>query len=266
MTDPQRILFAGDTHGNLEHCEWVAEYALSVKADAIVQVGDLGAWEHRATGRQFLDDLAALARHRYMPWIFVDGNHDNVAFLRHYRVDPDGFAIVRAGIRYAPRGHRWNWSGTRFIALGGAYSIDKAWRLKREAILGRTYGRNMAGELWFPEEQMTDADMTAILSKATETVDIIVSHDKPRAASPAPDWRDIPECLPNQDRLQRAVTALEPRLLVHGHLHRRYTDTIRCSGEQWTWVEGLGADVPEHGIPWRADDSVLLVTLPLDES
>src|SRR4051812_6589522 len=97
----------------------------------------------------------------------------------------------------------------RFVALGGAYSVDKQWRVNEER------KRRAPGTLWFPEEEMTDTEFYRHLA-GPSPVDVLLAHDKPRAANP--DWnrKDLPECWPNQDRIQAAAVTLKSKLLVHG--------------------------------------------------
>lgn len=141
----------------------------------------------------------------------------------------------------------------RFAAFGGAYSVDKAWRVEAEQKRGKP------GTLWFPEEEMTDAEFYRHLADPT-SVDVLLSHDKPRDSRP--DWnrKDLPGCLPNQDRIQTAAMVLTPRLLVHGHLHYRYTDRIRV-GEDWCRVEGLAADPDAMGRDYVKGESWMVLNL-----
>lgn len=252
-----KILFAGDTHGNINHIRYLLDHASNNDCAAIFQLGDFGYWEHTNDGVQFLDQVSKLAHERLIPIYFLDGNHDKTSLLlnKYQEQDSQGFTKIRSFVYYAPRGHRWTWGNTRFIALGGAYSVDKPDRLRMEeakqraVILKNSYrppsaqkSTDTSGTLWFPEEEMTDADMDQILSN-TYPVDVILAHDKPRASSPQWNRKDFPECLPNQDRLQKAVTTLKPKLFLHGHLHYRYKDVIRCGDDdQWTMVIGLDAD------------------------
>jgi predicted phosphodiesterase len=276
-----RIVLCGDTHGNLGHCRTLLREAKTQHADAIVILGDWGYWEHQPSGVAFLDDLDELAAHHDLLVYAIDGNHDKTRLLLdtygHQR-DAEGFVIVRDRIRYAERGHRWTWAGTRFIALGGAYSVDKQLRLDAESKTrakiakanqyrrpGAKKSTDTSGTLWFPEEEMTDEDLARILALDSTPVDVLLCHDKPRAAHP--DWnrKDLPECWPNQDRIQLAALALRPQLIAHGHLHWRYTDHIRVDADQWATVEGLGADptAREFGRDYKAGDSWLLLELPV---
>ncbi len=239
-------------------------------------VGDFGAWEHMPSGRRYFDVVNKAARRAGVTVYFLDGNHDKSSLLHEMydgKPDDEGFLMCRKHVRYAPRGHRWSWDGTTFAAFGGARSTDKGWRLAREARKQeqaekrRGYGSRRrpatSGMLWFPEEEMTDNELTDLLEANSSPVEVLLTHDKPRATEPKFNRKNKPECFPNQDRIQRLVWALRPTLLVHGHLHYRYTDIIACGGDRWTRVEGLAAD-PEasHHPSYIVDQSWMLLPLP----
>lgn len=267
---------AGDLHGNTSHALALLRVAVRQQCDRVFVLGDFGAWEHTAEGRHYFDVVDRSARKNRVRVYFLDGNHDKTSLLHQlYGAEPDneGFLVCRKNIRYAPRGLRWIWEGTRFAAFGGAYSVDKAWRLAKEAQREqkaerrRQFGSSRhpatAETLWFPEEEMTDAECDALLAADDTPVDVLLTHDKPRDSDPAWNRKNLPECVPNQDRIQRVVNTLRPRLMLHGHLHYRYTDAIDCGGGQRTRVEGLGAD-PEasHPSDYRSSSSWLVLNLP----
>jgi hypothetical protein len=109
---------------------------------------------------------------------------------------------------------------------------------------------------------MTDDECDALLADDSP-VDVLLTHDKPRGSDP--DWnrKNLPECLPNQDRIQRVVRTLRPDLLLHGHLHYRYTDSVDRGDGATTRVEGLGADPEGSALPdYRSADSWLVLPLP----
>lgn len=223
-----KILFAGDTHGNLGHANYLVRMAKKEGCDRVFVLGDFGMWEHQKAGVYFLDMLDEYCNTNNITMYFLDGNHDKTSLaVEMYSEDRDdeNFMIVRPHIRYAWRGHRWTWDDVTFISLGGAYSVDKAYRLDLEARYPGKYGPE---SLWFPEEEMTDVDMAAILEDATK-VDVMLAHDKPRCSDPRWNRKDIPDCWPNQDRLQRAVETLNPRFFLHGHLHFSYIETVQHS-------------------------------------
>jgi predicted phosphodiesterase len=238
-----KILLAGDTHGNTGHMKYLISTAKQKGCDRIFQLGDFGYWEHESSGVLYLDGVQKAAERARVTVYFLDGNHDKTSLLleKYTDTDEEGFILVRPRVRYARRGHVWEWAGKRFIAFGGAYSVDKQYRLDIEEAR-----RKPAGTLWFPEEEMTDKDMRDYLLAAPQTVDFIFAHDKPLMSNPGWNRKDIKECHPNQVRLQEAVDMLKPHLFAHGHLHYRYDDAIDTPHGK-TQVLGLDAD------PWTAE-------------
>lgn len=270
------VLITGDLHGNTKHALTLVQVAARNDCARMFVVGDFGAWEHVHSGRRYFDVVNKAAKRAGVTVYFLDGNHDKSSLLHELyddQRDDEGFLVCRKHLRYAPRGHRWTWDGTTFAAFGGARSTDKGWRLAREArkeeqaAKRRGYGSARtpvtAGTLWFPEEEMTDDELDALLSADAAPVDILLTHDKPRATRPKFNRKNKPECFPNQDRIQRVVETLHPALHLHGHLHYRYTDTIPSGGDHWTRVEGLAADPDASPHPaYTAEHSWLVVPLP----
>lgn len=259
-----RVLFAGDTHGNMSHLRYLVKVAEENHVQRIFVLGDFGYWEHMREGVEFLDKLSVLATERGTRVYFLDGNHDNLDLLiNRYSgaeyMDLEGFVWIRPNVIYAPRGHRWTWDGVRFIALGGAYSVDKEYRLALER-----KGKRKAGTLWFPGEEMTDRDMLQILDDTT-SVDVILAHDKPYSTEVDFNTKTVVESLHNQHRLQAAMETLRPLMFLHGHLHTRYTQQVRMNSlldmAECT-VEGLAADPEASWRPrYKAKDSWIIVDL-----
>ncbi len=260
-------MLLGDTHGNTKFItQQILPEAKKAGVQWIYQVGDFGYWEHTLEGSVFLDEVNAALVQNGLNLLFIQGNHDKVSLIDKTYPEIDGFHVVRSALWYAKNGTQWEYEGKSFLALGGAYSIDKSSRLKAErdkakkifdsyAKDGRYEGfadwnkwnhanQEAKGSYWFPEEEMTDAELDAILKNVTAKVDVILAHDKPYSSNPIIKLFPINECIPNQQRLQTAVNHFKPKLFVHGHLHARYTDRIRCGAGNYTRVEGLGADVP----------------------
>lgn len=543
--DPSTILVSGDLHGDPQHTLYAFQTAFQAGADAIVQVGDFGYWEHMNGGDAFLDLCSHLATENDLPLYWVDGNHENHTWLRRiygpggarHKPTPEGFWEIRPGVYYVPRGTRWVWNDVHLMGLGGAYCVapetkvlttDLIWveagslvpddkliafdedlnlprgknmtlqeskvestgrnvlpcyriktdrgetvvsaehlmvwkpsatdrrarrwkaaaeispgtavqwmttpwdvetsrdagyiagifdgegwidhtrisfaqnpglvmekmlalleqrgftiskaRQARDAycervdicggkweslrLLGSTRperlldkarvlwdGKEIIGkgketvpgkawatvleveylgprevvtlktstrtfiadgfaahnsvdkfhrlreenkrrrshyeangyrakvgaptvpydpekfQSWWPEEELTDEDMTRALADTTP-IDVLFTHDKPRASNPRWNRKDLPECWPNQDKIQTVVNTLKPKLLVHGHLHYRYTDEVRCGDDgRTTRVEGLSCNVDARMDP-RDDDpttSWLLLQLKAPE-
>lgn len=288
-----QVLLAGDTHGNTGHVRLLLDIAARTGIDRVFQLGDFGYWEHEPGGVRFLDDIHRYARSVGVTMYFLDGNHDNTALLlARYgdQADTEGFLAVRGRIRYAPRGHVWTWHGTTFLAFGGALSLDKDWRLEEEARRRKKAARkegfraaagrpaadvpDFAGTLWFPGEEATDAEAAAILAATRaalpDGVDVLLTHDKPRATRPDVNRKDDERCHPNQDRIQRLVDALRPDVVAHGHLHYRYTEELPGDTDTDTdpvTVFGLAADpAVSWDIPgYELSDSWLVLDVEPDD-
>lgn len=274
-----RLFIAGDVHGNTRWvCEYLIPTAVQLGADVIVQCGDFGYWEHEQAGVDYLDEVDLAAQKAEVQLRWLHGNHDKWSLIAdRYHRSPDGLYRIRPSIEYAPNGHIWTWVGYRMRVFGGAYSVDKQYRLDIEAkrrvrVMTKNAWRRGAGHpevavpdtaatMWFPEEQMTDQDMQQLLDVDSSRLDIVFSHDKPRRSEPGLVLKDLPECMPNQDRLQRALDVHQPGLWFHGHLHHRYSHTVWQDNGRATHVVGLAADDWARGRFWKPADAWCLVDL-----
>lgn len=226
------ILAVGDTHGDVLTVRNALFEAAAGGDSWLFQVGDFGYWEHTRRGIQFLDDVEVFAARYGVPVVFIDGNHENHPMLwdryRDSDKTPEGFWTIRPHLFYAPRGHRWTWGDKSFLALGGAYSIDRDWRK-----LGDSY--------WLTEEITPEE---ADLACEGGQVDVMFTHDAPMSVSPygsAPRMM-FPETEANRRKIERVVETVRPSLLVHGHWHHRYSDTFTHRDGFETKIEGLSAD------------------------
>ena len=277
MTDPTSLLVCGDTHGDPNHLIYLYQMALNENVDAIFQVGDFGYWEHHPDGWSWLDMNSDLAVQNDMPLYWIDGNHENHTMLRRlygpggekHKPTPEGFWEIRPGVYYVPRGCRWVWNGKHLMGLGGAYSVDKESRLEdewageKEVERYRHNAWHLTGKLkfiaeamdrgehwlWWPEEELTEEEVDLAIAQDSTPLDILFTHDKPRASNPRWNRKDWLPCYPNQDKIMEVVKALTPKLLVHGHLHFPYQDEIRATGDAFTKVVAL------HCNPDRAVDA-----------
>ncbi|MGC4154467.1 MAG: metallophosphoesterase [Propionicimonas sp.] len=245
MTAPQRILLAGDLHGSIRAAEQVIDYAAASRAGLILQLGDFGFWPRYPSGLKFLRRVEGrCAKHDLTLW-FVDGNHEDFDRLLPLPVDPaTGLRPVSEHVFHVPRGHRWKWAGTRWLAVGGGVSLDSQ---------RRTLGRD-----WFAEEEVTDAQVETIT--AGGPADVVVAHDVPwgsqlldqKFGMSLPGWRrasrvgfpaDRLEASDvHQKRLRRIAEGVEAQRWYAGHLHTPYTDTIELYGGGELALNGLGTD------------------------
>ena len=220
-----RVLAAGDWHGNRDWAAQCFEVAAERECQAVLQLGDFGLWPGREDA--WLDHVDYLAGQAGVDLVWIDGNHENHALLGEWVEDADaeGLVRMRPRVTWASRGARWEWSGVRFGALGGAVSIDRFLR--------------RAGMNWWPEEVTTQADVDRL---GDAPLDILVTHTAPttttrpirRLPLPPSILADAQEV---RSLLDQAVARTRPKLVLHGHWHVRVTWASEDRA-----VEGLAHD------------------------
>jgi 3-oxoacid CoA-transferase subunit A len=83
-------------------------------------------------------------------------------------------------IRYFQDGGEYTIDGHSTLVIGGAYSIDKWYRLKRAELAGQSFSG------WFESEQLTHQEMKDIFDKVRgKTYDLILTH------TTALDWEPV---------------------------------------------------------------------------
>src|SRR5687767_7584478 len=117
-----RVLFAGDSHGNVDDLVPKLYMAGDNRIQHVVVVGDFGLWTHFADGHEFLDEVNEAARVNNLNVYAVGGNHENWDHWNWYvenHPTSKGFAMVRRRVLLAPKAHKWEWAGKTFFAAGG---------------------------------------------------------------------------------------------------------------------------------------------------
>lgn len=215
LTAGRVIAIAGDIHGDSQLLNSALQKAVAAGAVALIQAGDFGVYPFT------LEHLMAVAASSPIPVYFIDGNHEHYPIIKSW--PSTECKTIAPNLTYVPRGVVLEIAGLRVGFLGGAGSIDYAYR--------------KAGRDWFPnDEQIADASVDALI--AAGPVDILITHTPPRSTvdkffdiSPArarasrrlfgaaPDWTD-----PSADKVQRAWEALGRPPLYCGHMHRAVED------------------------------------------
>jgi len=230
----------------------VFKYAKEIDIDLIIQLGDLGFWEHSRNGHWFLTKINNASLDTGIPFYWIDGNHENHTLLRkkygrNIFDHPDKQFLngefyhselwyIRRNVFYMPRGSIHSLCGYNFMAFGGSYSVDKASRLE--------------GSSWWPEEMPTIQE----LDKAIENydnfngeIDILLSHDTAYEAdmykllSYSAHTRIIPNAESVRKTISNLVYKTRPSFLFHGHYHVNCNYDIYCSGKE-TKCYSLAAD------------------------
>lgn len=163
------IYITGDIHGNIEQVKAVLDKVNCKLDNIIIQLGDSGFnYYLDKKDKQFKDFI-----YNYdINWFVIRGNHD---------VNPiynDGMLITQQygnygyiekdypNIFYAENGNVYNIQGNNFLVLGGAYSVDKWYRIDH-------------GYKWFNDEQMSKDEIERFWQKNITEVDTILSHTCP---------------------------------------------------------------------------------------
>jgi len=206
-------------------------------ARAIVQVGDFGFWAEGWGTEHYLDSIEKDAREYGIPVYWLDGNHEDHSRKAEFN-DPEN----RPMTTYLPRGFRWDWWGKRFMAVGGAMSVDKHYRKE--------------GVSWWPEELLTDDEVDYACRDDGIPVDVVFSHDCPRGVNipgVGPDTKSgvrgswpadvLYEAEIHRNKVRKIWESVMPGLWVHGHYHIPYVSYLaRGNDGPHTKFIGLGCD------------------------
>ncbi|WP_369148952.1 metallophosphoesterase [Streptomyces sp. R44] len=205
---PDRVLLAGDSHGDAAFVEELCRVAVDQGCRLILQLGDFGYFPRTEAGRAFLASVGRSCTRADVDLWWLDGNHDDHDTLATLAADPAHAVPVAERVRHLPRGHRFTLGGVRFGCLGGAHSIDRA--------------RRTRGVDWWEDENPRPEDLVRL---GTEPLDVLLSHDAPLGVPESSVLRSLPEddrstVQRGRSLLRRAAVATRPRLFVHGHVHR----------------------------------------------
>ena len=167
----------GDTHGDFRRIENFCQENETTKEDVLIILGDAGInyWLNK-TDRKVKNKIAELditlfcihGNHEARPW--ETGDYEEVVWN-------EGLVYVEEeyqNILFAKDGEIYHFHGKTVMAIGGAYSVDKYYRLN--------YGMQ-----WFDSEQPDDEIKDYVesqLEKNGWTIDIVLSHTVPVEAEP----------------------------------------------------------------------------------
>lgn len=212
--DPKRILVCGDWHGDHFAAQAAARQARRVACEVILQCGDFGFWPQRYP--EYVTQVNNAMRKGGAPLnlVWIDGNHEDFDSLygTEWPRTAKGFWKLADYVHYAPRGLRWTWQGTRFMALGGGYSIDKSMRTPHVS--------------WWPQETITQKQVYDILNDGQGDVDVMFTHDMPEGTEGIPLYfKNSPEDANNRMAVRSVVEHVKPKHLYHGHYHH-YRESV----------------------------------------
>lgn len=207
------VIFLGDMHGFFKVLDEIVNRGFANEGDTVIQVGDFG------VSRGFMnpDYVKSLFDHLPYRLYVIDGNHEDFNVINTWsKTEPTQLA---KNVFFIPRGYVMEIEGQLYGFLGGAESVDKAWRTKD--------GPNRD---WFHEERITDADIETLLKNVGDRkLDYLVTH--------APPQHTIRDCFPPIDKqlwgldygwvdesaikVQKLLYQVKPKKVVCGHMHKK---------------------------------------------
>lgn len=164
------VYFTGDIHGSPFKLQVFCRYMELTEKDTIVILGDVGAnYYGGKRDKQFKEQIAKLA-----PTIFcIHGNHEQrPANIPSYKAKewndgPVWYKEEYPNLLFARDGNIYVIDGVRYLVIGGAFSVDKNYRLSRG------YG-------WWADEQPSEEIKARVGRRvANSGLDVILSHTCP---------------------------------------------------------------------------------------
>lgn len=205
-----RVAVCGDWHGNTCWLRSLAPAIRNISPDitTILQAGDW--WMDLGASDRILKD-AGIER-----VLVTLGNHEPWPYITPVLDAYPGEAVrVSERTWLLPRPYRFRIAGRQILSMGGATSVDRAWR--------------KAGTEWWPDETITDAHVESAL--AGGPADVMITHETP-AATPVRAVRELLRTNPfgfpaealvdsatSRARITQVWDAVRPDLLLHGHMH-----------------------------------------------
>lgn len=214
-----RFFLTGDTHGShdinkLSYRNFNTARELT-KDDYVCILGDFGCvWNLDNEDNYWLDWLES----RPFTTLFLPGNHENYPLLRSFSESQwcgGTIRYIRPTVIMLERGEIFNINNTTFFCMGGARSVDKAYRKE--------------GKSWWPDEMPSYEEYQRAannLEKVNFQVDYILTHCAPNylvdKLFPYENQHD--ELTNFLEKYVRANTTFRAWLMGHYHVDRSYDD------------------------------------------
>jgi len=249
MIEPSAVVLAGDWHGDAGWAKRVARALPALLPDQprlVIQLGDFGIWPGRG-GRDYLSDVDYWMKRADAQVWFLHGNHDDHDQLDALWTGPQ-LTPIRERVSWLPVDTRWTWHGRQWVAVGGAASVDRAFRLRH-------------GLPWWKGEYLTREEAETVM--ASGPAQVLLTHDAPASVPlvmgpPCPSWEagDLARSQAQRELLQEVMEEVRPELVVHGHHHQWQYSLARIQSGA---VPALSLDMQQS-----AGNLVLLDTRTLD--
>lgn len=233
----RHFYITGDCHGDFKKIDFFCQYHDTGKDDVMIILGDAGInyWLDK-TDQKVKKHLSGLP----ISFLMVHGNHEAWASgiesykERKWRGGTVYYEEEFPDILFAKDGEIYNFDGKKGIVIGGAYSMDKDYRLS-------------AGLPWFESEQPS-AEIKSYVEEQLQardwTVDYVLSHTCPLFMEPTDlllddiDWSKVDKT--TEEWLEQIHKKLKYQKWYFGHFHEnRYYATMEILYEE---IKELGSN------------------------
>lgn len=185
MTSMKNCYLTGDTHGQIGRFKQIKRFCkknnTSKETDVVIILGDAGLNYYENTLdvvlKEYLNSIP-------ITFICIQGNHEqrpeNIATYKEINLN----SLIKGSFYYEPlydniyfakNSYPFFINGLSFFVLGGAYSVDKEYRLNLTKLGYNNYK-------WFQDEQLNETEKTIALDNIKENnyyFDYILTHTCP---------------------------------------------------------------------------------------
>lgn len=213
-----------DPHGNFNFVNQLCKQYNTSVDDIIITLGDNGllyGGHDNPMSSKLREDLST----KPITFLVMRGNHDDrpsqysLTPMYYSRFNATAYHDTKhANIYYAVDGEVYNLNNKKFLLIGGAYSVDKYYRLN-------------AGYYWNPLEQLTDEEMGRISGSIIgQKFDFVLTHTCPYDWQPVEMFLDYP--LNSIDSsmefwLNRLNKQISYDRWIFGHYHHNKKDILQ---------------------------------------
>ena len=232
------IYVTGDKHGRFDAILYRIEHGQITKDDAVIVLGDAGI-------NYYLDKRDTKLKEKLeatgVTFLIVRGNHEarpvgkqyvqneiicSSMFKGNFIYEPEFYHILYMidGETYIFNNSKGDFA--KALAIGGAYSVDKYFRLTKQKQGYKDYQ-------WFEDEQLSQEEMDAIFRKVqNQSYDYVLTHTVPYNSRPIDmflstvDQSTVDESM--EKFLQKVHDSVHFKRWYAGHWHTdRIMDNIR---------------------------------------
>lgn len=227
----QHWLIRGDCHGNINWIKNLSSRFSSFKptSTGVIILGDTGINFYLDERDIFKKEILNQSEYAYY---LVRGNHEqrpellkDIISIFDENVDGEIYVEPKfTNIRYLKDGGKYVINNLSVLTIGGAYSIDKDYRLKRYGLDVDAPEEACVKAGWFPQEQLTNIERDVILNKVKGlNFDLILTHTCPLQWEPHDLFMtEINQALVDKTMekfLDKIVQICQWRIWLFGHYH-----------------------------------------------